>query len=391
MRMMPDRVTPVVKWGLVALFWLGWSAACTSFAYSWRLAIGKPSTWLALTPLYFAAYSVWALFTPLIVWLGKRFPLESGKWVRSVLVHILCTPIIGITHGLITTLFDPWIWPEMTSFEPFMHKLQRNFLMTGTDDIFIYWSTVFVVQGWLYYRRFRDRELRTSVLESQLAKAQLQALKVQLHPHFLFNTLNSVTELMHQDIRGAERVIMRLSDLLRMTLENIGTQEVTLREEIDFVKGYLEIEQTRFHDRLRVEYEIAPETLDAKVPNLLLQPLVENAIRHGIAKSSRGGLIQLKAEKQGDRVLVYVRDNGPGLKANGRSPSANFGIGLSTTRTRLDVLYPKEHTLLLENRPEGGLEVRIDVPYRSSLVTEVTGEPLTIRPDPRPILQGVRT
>jgi signal transduction histidine kinase len=204
-------------------------------------------------------------------------------------------------------------------------------------------------------------------------------------PHFVEG---NDTELMHQDIRGAERVIMRLSDLLRMTLENIGTQEVTLREEIDFVKGYLEIEQTRFHDRLRVEYDIAAETLDARVPNLLLQPLVENAIRHGIAKSSRGGLIQLRTEKKGDRVLVYVRDNGPGLKANGRSSAANFGIGLSTTRTRLDVLYPKEHTLILENRAEGGLEVRIDVPYRSSLVTEVTGEPLTIRPDPRPILKG---
>jgi LytS/YehU family sensor histidine kinase len=264
--------------------------------------------------------------------------------------------------------------------------------MTGTDYIFIYWSIVLVVQGLLYYRRYRDRELKTSVLESQLAKALLQELKVQLHPHFLFNTLNSVTELMHQDVRGAERMITRLSDLLRLTLENIGTQEVNLRDEIDFVKGYLEIEQTRFQDRLHVEFDVAPDTLDARVPNLLLQPIVENAVRHGISKTSRPGLIQIITAKFADRVILRVRDNGPGLKANGHSPAASFGIGLSTTRTRLEFLYGKgNHSLTVENLPTGGVETRIEIPYEAKTIQEVVPEPLTIRPEPRPILQGVRT
>lgn len=392
MRITPGRLTPVLRWGLITLFWLGWSAACTSFAYSWRLAIGKPSTWIHLAPLYFSAYTVWAIFTPAAVWLARRFPIESGNWIRSVLFHVFFTPFVLVTHGLITTILDPWIWPEMTKPESLLHAFKRNVLMTGTDDIFIYWSVVLVVQGLLYYRRYRDRELRTSVLESQLAKAQLQALKVQLHPHFLFNTLNSVSELMHQDIRGAERMITRLSDLLRLTLENIGTQEVTLRDEVDFVKGYLEIEQTRFHDRLRVEYDIAPDTLDARVPNLLLQPIVENAVRHGISKSSQPGLIQIKTERQGDRVILRVTDNGPGLRADGHSPAANFGIGLGTTRTRLEVLYGKgHHELTIQNRPEGGVESRIEIPFQVKAAPETVTEPLTIPPESRPILQGVRT
>jgi LytS/YehU family sensor histidine kinase len=280
----------------------------------------------------------------------------------------------------------------MTTKEAFSHAMQRNFLMMGSDDIFIYFTIVFTVQGWMYYQRYRDRELRTSVLETQLAKAQLMALKVQLHPHFLFNTLNSITELMHSDVRVAERVITRLSDLLRMTLENIGTQEVSLRDELDFVRGYLEIEQMRFQDRLHIDYEIAPETLDARVPNLMLQPLVENAVRHGISKSSKLGLIRIKTEIQGTRLCVYIRDNGPGLKTNGYSPAANFGIGLSTTRTRLEFLYGKDHSLELNNLPEGGLEVRLVVPFHASLKkVEVPSQPLTNSIPVRPTLEGVRS
>ena len=384
------RMTQVTKWGLITLFWLGWSATCTSFAYSWRLAIDKPMAWLSIAPMYFVAYAFWGpFFTPIASWLAHRFPLERGQWVRSVLVHSLAAPFVSLIHAVITTSLNPWVWPDMIKPEPLTHAFRRSFFMSVSDDIFIYWTVVFVVQGWMYYRRFRDRELRTSVLETQLARAQLQALKVQLHPHFLFNTLNSVSELMHQDVQVAERVITRLSDLLRMTLENIGTQEVTLRDEFEFVKGYLEIEQTRFQDRLKVTYDIAPETLDARVPNLLLQPLVENAIRHGISKSSRAGLIWIKSEKRGDRVILTVRDNGPGLRANGHSPAANFGIGLSTTRARLEVLYNQNHSLRLNNLPEGGMEVCIDVPYHCTTVPVVASESLTFFPDARPKLEGV--
>jgi len=384
------RMTRVTRWGLVTLFWLGWSATCTSFAYSWRIAIDKPMPWLSLAPMYFVAYAFWGpFFTPIAAWLARRFPLERGKWVRSILLHLLAAPCVSLCHGVITTLLNPWVWPDPTYPETFSHAFQRSFFMSLSDDLFFYWTVVFLVQGWSYYQRYRDRELRTSVLETQLARAQLQALKVQLHPHFLFNTLNSVTELMHQDVHVAERVITRLSDLLRMTLENIGTQELTLRQEFEFVKGYLEIEQTRFQDRLKVTYDVAPETLDARVPNLLLQPLVENAIRHGISKSSQAGLIWLKSEKQGDRVILTVRDNGPGLKSNGHSSSGSFGIGLSATRARLEVLYGSNHTLNFNHLPGGGLEVRIDVPYHSTTVPGQATEPLTFSAEVRPTLEGV--
>ncbi len=384
-------MTRITKWGLVTLFWIAWSAACTSFAYSWRLAINKPLTWLDLAPTYFAAYIFWGpLFSPMTAWLARRFPIERENWGRAILIHLLGAPCIGVLHACLSTALSPWIWPDMTG-ETVMHSLQRDFLMNGADDIFIYWSTVFIVQGWMYYQQFRDRELRASVLETQLARAQLQALKVQLHPHFLFNTLNSVSELMHQDIQVAERVITRLSDLLRMTLENIGTQEVTLREELDFVKGYLEIEQMRFQDRLIVAFDVSPETLDARIPNLLLQPIVENAVRHGIAKSSKAGVIRITSEKLDDRIVLTICDNGPGIRFNERSPAANFGIGLSTTRTRLDFLYNSNHSLTLNNLPGSGLEVRIIVPFHPNTPAPSESQPLTISPEVRPILEGVRS
>jgi hypothetical protein len=391
------RFTRTVKWGLVILFWLGWSAACTSFSYSFRVALHKPIAWIDLSRMYFAAYALWGpLFTPIAVFVARRFSFDKAIWLRSLIVHTFVAPCIAAFHAGICILFSFWIWPDMaangavTNWQMF----QRYFLMYGTDNIFIYWSIVFAVQGWLYYERYRDRELRSSVLQTQLATAQLQALKVQLHPHFLFNTLNSVNELMHQDVNTAERVITRLSDLLRMALENIGVQELSLRQELDFVEGYLEIEQTRFLDRLQVKLDISPETLDCRIPNLLLQPLVENAIRHGVSKSSEPGVIEICTRKISDRLLIVVSDNGPGIKnyGNGQLPKSNFGLGLSTTRTRLEFLYGKEQTFVLNNLPERGVEVRISLPWHHEPATQhVISHSLTFSPDLRPIAEGVRS
>jgi len=391
------RFTRTAKWGLVILFWLGWSAACTSFSYSFRVALHKPIAWMDLSRMYFAAYTLWGpLFTPLAVFVARRFPFEKQTWMRSLIVHCFAAPAIACIHALICVAFSSCIWPEMASYGVVtkFQMFQRYFLMYGTDNIFIYWSIVFVMQGWMYYERYRDRELRASVLQTQLAKAQLQALKVQLHPHFLFNTLNSVSELMHQDVNAAERVITRLSDLLRMALENIGEQEVPLTQELEFVKGYLEIEQLRFQDRLRVELDVPPETLDCRIPNLLLQPIVENAIRHGISKTSELGLIEISTRKISDRLLIVVTDNGAGIKLNNgeRSVTANFGLGLSTTRSRLEFLYGKEQTFVLNNLPERGFEVRISLPWHRELSPQAAAtEPLTFLRDLRPIAEGVRT
>lgn len=393
------RFTRTVKWGLVLLFWLGWSATCTSFSYSFRVALHKPMAWMELSRMYFAAYALWGpVFTPIAVFMARRFPFDKQTWVRSLIVHCFAAPTIACIHAAICCVFTSWIWPDMAAYGPVANKLQlfqRYFLMNGSDNIFIYWSIVFLMQGWIYYERYRDRELRASVLQTQLAQAQLQALKVQLHPHFLFNTLNSVSELMHQDVKTAERVITRLSDLLRIALESIGVQEVSLSQELEFVKGYLEIEQLRFQDRLRVELDIQPETLDCRIPNLLLQPIVENSIRHGISKSAGAGYIQIFTRKISDRLLVVVSDNGPGLHVNGdgKQSTSNFGLGLSTTRSRLEFLYGREQTFVLNNLPERGLEVRISLPWHCEMpaAKPATKEPLTFALDARPMPEGVHS
>src|SRR6185369_4509061 len=204
-----------------------------------------------------------------------------------------------------------------------------------------------------YYREGREREIHAAALEAQLAQAQLQTLKMQLQPHFLFNTLNSISALNHEDPRAANRMIARLSELLRLTLENDGAQEVSLHQELDFLKRYLEIQQVRFGDRLKVHFDVAPETMDARVPNLLLQPLVENAIQHGLAPFSAPGEIHIHASRENGLLCLRIADSGPGLPAS--TPSgAPDGIGLANTRARLQQLYGDAHRFELRNGAQRG-------------------------------------
>jgi LytS/YehU family sensor histidine kinase len=188
---------------------------------------------------------------------------------------------------------------------------------------------------------------------------------MQLNPHFLFNCLHSISSLMHQDVEGADRMITQLADLLRAALANSDTQEVPLRQELDFLRRYLEIEQTRFGDRLAVTMEIAPETLDARVPNLILQPLVENAIRHGIEPHARAGRIELRARRLDGSLALEVQDSGAGL----RGAAAIEGVGLSNTRARLRELYGAAHQFDLQDGADGGLRVRLRIPFRSDIVS----------------------
>jgi LytS/YehU family sensor histidine kinase len=219
---------------------------------------------------------------------------------------------------------------------------------------------VAATQGYLYYSRYREGEVRTAQLSAQLAQAQLQALRMQLHPHFLFNTLNAISTLVHKDPEIADRMIARLSDLLRLTLENIGIQEVRLAKELEFLERYLEIERMRFADRLEVRMQIAPETLDARAPYLILQPLVENAIRHGIAPRAARGCVEIGAERRDGKLVLTVKDDGPGMGATG----AKHGVGISSTRARLERLYGAAHRFELENGENGGLIVTMELPFQ---------------------------
>jgi two-component system LytT family sensor kinase len=216
-----------------------------------------------------------------------------------------------------------------------------------------------------YYSKFQEREHRASQLEAQLAKANLQALKSQLQPHFLFNTMHSISALMLTDVRAADKMMTRLSDLLRMSFESDGGQITTLGRELEFAMAYLEIEKVRFGDRLNIVLKIAPETLDAQVPHLLLQPLVENAVRHGIARLSGGGEIRVISRLEGDQLQLAIRNNGPGFgDSNLARPKA--GLGLRATQERLQTLYGNDHAWSVQALPEGGVEVSLRIPFHQT-------------------------
>jgi LytS/YehU family sensor histidine kinase len=214
-----------------------------------------------------------------------------------------------------------------------------------------------------YYSRFRENELKASSLEAELARAQMQALKMQLHPHFLFNTLNAIVTLVHKDPDTAEQMIVRLSDFLRLTLKSSGKQMITLKEELEFVKAYLDIEHTRFNDRLAVNISLDESLQDAEVPNLLLQPLIENAIKHGITPNTSGGIISIAANKTDGLLKISIRDNGS--KKNGNSETKlKEGVGLSNTRARLNKLFGSKASLNLKYNEPCGVEVTVSLPFR---------------------------
>jgi LytS/YehU family sensor histidine kinase len=225
----------------------------------------------------------------------------------------------------------------------------------------MYWIIVSVVQALTYYRRSQERERTAVELEARLAQARLQALRMQLHPHFLFNTLNAISTLVHKDPKAADEMIGNLSELLRVALDTSDQEQVTLRQELDFLNRYLEIQQVRFGERLRVTRQIDAAALDAHVPALILQPLVENAIRHGIEPVAAPGSIAIVAQREGQMLHLTVRDSGAGA-ANAKEHQP--GIGLTNTRARIQELYGTEARLLLNTASEGGWSVNLEIPFR---------------------------
>jgi signal transduction histidine kinase len=241
-------------------------------------------------------------------------------------------------------------------------------------DLLAYVSLAGFAHAVHFYRRFRDRERRALALESSLARARLSALQAQLQPHFLFNTLNAIAALLRRDARAAEATLTSLSELLRLALSQSNRQEIPLREEMQFLDRYLEIQQTRFGERLRVLTEIQPETLECLVPTLLLQPLAENAIRHGIEPSATAGTVKVSAHRQDGRLELSVEDDGVGLTSESSSDQGN-GIGLSNLRARLQELYGSDHSMVVASRSEGGVAVRIAIPCRTATSAEANGAP----------------
>src|SRR6266849_1875780 len=308
--------------------------------------MGKPMTWAYTFRAEFTYAYLWAFLTPCILWLAKRFPVDQRNWYRAAPLHATaCVLIVAVqksAYVLLVPAYSPhWQVHDLASW-------LRSVVVSLDYGVLLYGIVLLIHYAVEYYARYHEGRIKGSQLETRLAQAQLNALKMQLHPHFLFNTLHSISTLVNEDPEAAEAMIARLSELLRISLENTGAQEVPLSQELEFVERYLEIEQIRFEDRLRVRFDIDPQTLDAQVPNLILQPLVENAIHHGIAGASRG-CIEIRSRIMEGKLLLQVLDNGPGLSGEVVQSRSGTGLGLANTRARLDALYGKAHDFIVRS------------------------------------------
>lgn len=332
--------------------------------YLMRDALGREWPWVLMQ---LPRYIMWALFTPVIFAAVRRFPFERTRLARSLGTHALIAlaiaSVVELLWQLIALVLQMFIEPEI------LPRLRTNWVEIYSAAIlsrllsgaFMYGATVGIATTLGYHRRVREREVRSAQLEAQLALAQVHALKMQVHPHFLFNTLHAITVLIREDPAAATRVVTRLGDLLRLTLSRATTAQVSFRRELEILTLYLEIERTRFHDRLAIEYDVQPATLDALVPDLILQPLVENAIKHGVSPNAGTGRIDVRSWREGDWLLLEIRDNGTGLPSGARPRD---GIGLTTTKARLERLYGTRQELTLTNLPQRGCVARIRIPFQ---------------------------
>jgi hypothetical protein len=342
-------------WGMLALC----EATETVFSYAAR---GTPVPWPRALAIGAGLWAPWALLWLVARWLVRRFPVEGRAWWWRLALHACA----GVGLALVKLGMD---YPTVKAFLCPDHSITLRGLyhMALVDRVFPYtliaWSMLGVAHALGYYGKYRAGQLRASQLEATLARAELQLLKAQLHPHFLFNTLNTISSLVHKDPSQAETMIARLGDLLRQTLEGFGVQEVPLWRELNFIETYLAIEQVRFGRRLHVQIDAEPEVLDARVPYLLLQPLVENALRHGIAPRPGPGHLKILARRTEAGLRLEVLDDGRGSPR----PVAE-GVGLANARARLRQLYGDAQALLLEPGATGGMHVRVDLPLRTDEV-----------------------
>ena len=352
-------------WVRVGFGFCVWTLLGLSFALSSYLGARQDNvqlSWRRTIIGYLSDFYLWGLLSPFIFRLARRFELR-GKFPRNLLIHIGVSVVFSfVVLSAATPLFWYFGSPNLIR-NPTLLTLWRNNAFSiyyFHQGLTIYWSTLAVAHALHYYRSVREGEARASQLAGQLAQAQLQALKMQIHPHFLFNTLNSIAALLHKDVEAADKMIARLGDFLRMTLKRSETQTIDFGQELDFLKCYLDIEHVRFQDRLTVAMEIEPDTLDCMVPNLILQPIVENAVRHGIARQTVPGHITIRALKKSSRFIMQVEDDGPGLNINTNGGSS--GIGLSNTRARLQQFYGADFDFQIANAKTRGVVVTLEIP-----------------------------
>jgi two-component system, LytTR family, sensor kinase len=358
----PHPAVPLIP-GRQPTAWLlvlgGWTLVGLGYFLSSALAEpsagSTPPRWSQLLWFSLGTAWVWAVLTPPTLWLTRNATLTPERRFRGVAIYLLAGIAFFLTSGVLewmvgwaTGMITPGrFWPTLLS-----ECLETRLLA--------YLAIVTLGRSAYYFGLYRTRQLHAAELEARLTRTHLQVLKMQLQPHFLFNTLNAVAELVHTEPKAADQMITRLGRLLRLSLDNAGHQVVPLRQEIDFLKVYLDIEQVRFRDRLEVVWDVAAETLDAAVPTLLWQPVLENAIRHGVTPMAGGGRILIAARREGADLVLEILDNGMGLPAGG---TPREGVGLRNIRERVGQLYGSRAALTLTSAPGSGAIATLRLPF----------------------------
>lgn len=368
----PFFVPHLPRWKRAALAWAIWTAlglvqtvrlyiiynASASFSMPWSLSL----VW-ALADWY-----LWGALSLVIFAVIRRIPIDHWPWYRVLAVHVPLALIVSalqlFLYATVSELIATYVFPSVNAApEPWYISLYYLTLNRWHSVLLTYAMIAAAGYAWQFYQHKRLEETRRFDVERQLAQAQLSALKARLQPHFLFNTLNAVTALIHSDPQQADRMVSRLSDLLRLVVDSDGQPETTLHHELDFVERYLDIQRLRFPDRLGVDYSVDPHCRDAIVPNLILQPIVENAVQYAVATRRSGGHISIAAVREGADLQVTISDNGPGLP-QAFDLSCSKGVGLRSTKDRLERMYDGRGALHLRGSHAGGLAVELHLPFR---------------------------
>lgn len=361
-------------------------------------SFGRTIPWFAAILNLVRESWLWALLVPLVFALSRRFPLHVEAWWKSLTAHLFGAAACALIFSVLNTAIIEWLTPEhlhpsnvfgprrtqstpsptapgtapatapttsSSTSPPLSRRFWFGFASRIQPNLFTY-ALIVAIWHWLdHQRRLRERDRQSQELSRQLAEVRLQALRMQLNPHFLFNTLNAIATLVHRDPHAADEMIACLSDFLRLTLSSQNSPQTPLRTELEFARRYLDIEKVRFGDRLEVHEDISPECLGEPIPTLVLQPLLENSIRHGIERSEDNGRIDLSARQEGGQIVLRIGNTGPEFdpRADG---SRGTGVGLANTRARLRELHGDAASLLLAHRPGGGLDVEIRLPRSES-------------------------
>jgi two-component system LytT family sensor kinase len=324
--------------------------------YFYSRLVGDPVSLTQLVPAELLFTYAWALLTPVVMYAAKRYPVWGHQPTKNWMVQLGAMITFVIAHNLIFSVALVALDPTV-GFVSLPKVFGQSMLAWTVLDALVFCVIIVIHHAVVYYRVSKDRAIRASQLEARLAQTQLQMLRMQLQPHFLFNTLHSISALMHKDVRRADSMVAALSDLLRMSLQNIGAQEVPLQSELDFLQRYVEIMSLRFGERLHVSIDVDPETRDARVPNLFLQPIVENSFRHGFGDLGQGA-ISISVRRDGDMLVCEIVDDGRGLRAGHKE-----GVGLASTRQRLAHLYGDQHLFDLQGAPGEGVHVTMAIPF----------------------------